>query len=506
MISILIAEQDPVALEAIRHQLDLHGHDSILASTADAALTLIASEGADISGLIANVLLDDGISGWEVARRLREINPGAVIGYLSATGHGDWAAKGVPHSVMIATAGGDHDIPEDFFRLCRAEQPDGHAHRIDMSSSKRLADAIQRERDTLQEHFQRTPSFIAFLEGTDHRYVFANEAYIRLVERDVIGRTVVEAFPEAVAQGFVDILDRVYSSGEDFTAHGVEFRITLNEAEVKTTFIDLVYRPIRGTDGNVCGIFVEGEDLTAQLATQERVAALQNELIHIARVNAMGVLSTTLAHELNQPLASIQNYVSAAAMLARQQALDPGIVECLDGASQSALRAGEIIRRLRAMTMRRSVKREAMDIEPAVREAVATACTGRFDARIAYDFRATGPIRADRVQLQQVILNLVRNALEAAGPDGADLRISTADEGGFVRCCVSDSGPGISEAMLPRIFDTFATTKADGMGVGLSLFKTIVETHGGTVSASNNDGGGAAFCFTLPKASPAEAG
>lgn len=499
MFSVLVVDRDPVALETIRHQLDLRGHGAVTASNARIAIDLIESQEHSFSGVITGVELDAGISGWDVARRLREQNPVAAVGYLSTTGHRDWAVHGVPDSVLISSPGSDLDIPEDFLLLCRADHPTEDMHHGSMTSGQRLAEAIERERDTLQEHFQRTPSFIAFLEGPEHRYVFANKSYIRLVEREVVGLTVIEAFPEAVAQGYVDILDRVYKSGEDFVAHGVEFRIELTQKETKTTYIDLVYRPLRGSDGHVYGIFVEGEDLTAQLETQERIAALQNELIHVARINAMGMLASTLAHELNQPLASTQNFVAAAAILARQSPLEPRIIECLDSASESALRAGEIIRRLRAMTIRRSVKREAIALEPALREAVSTACTGRFEVRVSYDFQSTALVRADPVQLQQVTLNLIRNALEAAGPTHPDILVSTIDEGAFVRCCVRDAGSGIAPHLLPRIFDAFATTKAEGMGVGLSMCKTIIETHGGTLTAQNNDDAGATICFTLPR-------
>lgn len=493
---ILIVAADPIAFETIGQQLDLRGHSIATATTSEAALDLIDGGGQPLSGLIIQVDPGDA-GGWAIARRMREVNPTAAIGYLFPLRHHDWAINGVPGSVLIGSAGGEYDIPEDFFRLLYAAD---HGLRTgEGDNSHKLADAIRRERDKLQDHFQRTPSFIAFLEGPDHRYSFANAAYVRLVERDVIGRTVAEAFPEAVAQGFVDILDRVYRSGEDFVAHAVEFRINLSETETKTTYIDLVYRPMRDADGHICGIFVEGEDLTSLLETRERIAVLQNELIHIARINAMGMLASTLAHELNQPLASTQNFVAAATMLAREDPSQPRLLECLEKASQGALRAGDIIRRLRAMTARRSVQREPVALEPVLREAIATACTGRFDVDVSYDFRSTALVRADAVQLQQVMLNLVRNALEASAKGRAQLHVSTADDDALVRTSLSDSGIGIPEAMLSRIFETFATTKADGMGVGLSLCRTIIESHGGSLSVHNNSEGGATFSFTLPR-------
>lgn len=494
---ILIVAHDPVAFETIGHQLGLRGYAIATATSPEAALDHIDGKGRALCGLIIQIDPRDA-SGWAIARRMREVNPTAAIGYLFPLRHHDWAINGVPGSMLIGSPGGEHDIPEDFFRLLYAA--DRGLQTREGDNSHNLADTIRRERDMLQDHFQRTPSFIAFLEGADHRYSFANAAYVRLVEREVVGRTVVEAFPEAVAQGFVDILDRVYRSGEDFVAHAVEFRINLSDAETKTVYIDLIYRPMRDADGDICGIFVEGEDLTTALETRERIAVLQNELIHIARINAMGMLASTLAHELTQPLASTQNFVAAATILARQIPPQPRLLECLEKASQNALRAGEIIRRLRAMTARRSIQREAVALEPVLREAIGTACTGRFDVDISYDFRSTSLVRADAVQLQQVMLNLVRNALEACAAEAPCLSISTNDDDAYVRTCLRDSGPGIPEAMLSRLFETFATTKSDGMGVGLSLCKTIIESHGGALTAQNNrNGEGATFCFTLPR-------
>jgi two-component system sensor kinase FixL len=499
MTSVLIVDRDPLLQEAARRQIEARGLVALIARSADEAVDLIAADGANLSGLIANIDLADMTSGWNVARLVREHVPEAAIGYLSSSGHRGWAVHGVPNSVLISTGGGAHAIPDSFFRLCRAAGGGDREPPADLAAD-RLARAVQRERELLYAHFQHTPSFIAFLGGADHRYTFVNNAYARLVERDVIGLTVVEAFPEAIAQGFVDILDRVYETGEEFIAHGIEFEVEIDNGPTKRTWLDLVYRPIRETDGTIAGVFVEGEDLTERQETQARVNALQNQLIHIARVNAMGLLSSTLAHELNQPLASIHNFMAAASIAASRQELDPLIIKCLDGASASALRAGGIVRRLRAMTVNGPIHKQMVAVEPALREAVATACTGRFDVEVGYDLGSTASVLVDQVQFQQVMLNLLQNAIEAANGAGPQLQVSTADDAGFVRICVRDFGSGISPDILPRIFESFATTKPEGMGIGLSLCRTIVEAHGGVMTAHDNEDAGATFCFTLPRA------
>ena len=495
MTTVLVVDQDRFVLETTCEQLSRRGFLCHSASSADDAIDHLSGRRSALSGLITNINLPGDISGWEIARIVRQKNPEACVGYLSASGHRDWAVNGVPGSVLITrTAAGD--VADVFVRLCDSEAA---ARSLDFADTIGMAAALQREREVLWSHFQHTSNFIAFLGGPEYRYTFANDAYVKLVERDVVGKTVVEAFPEVIAQGFVDILDRVYRSGEEFIAHGVEFVVELENGDRKNTFIDLVYRPMRDASGKIGSIFVEGEDLTERRAAQERIQALQNELIHIARVNAMGVLASTLAHELNQPLASIHNFMSAASIMAKQQSLDAPLLKCIEDTRSSALRAGNIIRKLRAMTSKRPVKREPVALEAALREAVAVATIGRRDATISYDIGTTAAVRADQVQLQQVMLNLIQNAVEAAGPDGPTLHISTSDEGPFVRICLSDSGPGIEDHILPRVFDAFSTTKAEGMGVGLSLCRTIIEAHGGTMTAHNNVSGGATFCFTLLK-------
>ncbi|RVT94964.1 ATP-binding protein [Sphingomonas crocodyli] len=499
MISVLIAERDAADAAALRRQLESSGCGAIVVTDAADAAGLIEAEGGSLSGLIVNVELGDGVNGWDLARRLREVNPAAAVGYVSALGHGDWAINGVPGSVLIGAPGGGKTLPDEFFRLCRARHQGRGTLQIALSDEHGLNAAIRTEREALQEHLQRTPSFIAVLDGPEHRFIFANEAYVRLVEREVVGHTVIEVFPEVQEQGFIDILDRVYRTGEDFVAHGVEFYMKREGVENKTTYIDLIYRPIRNTAGDIHGIFVEGEDLTEQMETRDRLETLQNELIHVARINAMGQLASALAHELTQPLAAIQNYVSAAEMLTEREGRDERVAECLKGAAASVHRAGEIIHRLRAMTMRGAAQHERTAIEPLLRDAATIACTGRPDVRLSWDLQARGMVRVDPVQIQQVMLNLIRNAIEAAGGEKPAITISTEGDGRMLRCCVSDAGPGIGPDMMPRIFQAFASSKRDGMGIGLSLSKRIIETHGGRMTAENNDDRGARFCFTVQR-------
>jgi two-component system sensor kinase FixL len=245
-------------------------------------------------------------------------------------------------------------------------------------------------------------------------------------------------------------------------------------------------------------------DLTEQQRAELRLKELQSELIHVSRLSAMGTMASTLAHELNQPLAAITYYMQGA----RDLVGDPGedaramLVEALDESANEALRAGNIVRRLREFVARGEVEKRVEDLNHLIDEASRLALIGARERGIRSFFdldRTVKHVLVDRVQMQQVLVNLLRNAMEAMnGCTTCDLVIATAQEpGGMVRVSVSDTGSGISDDMLPKLFEAFATTKENGMGLGLSICRTIVEAHGGRIWAEPRDGGGTIFNFTL---------
>lgn len=245
-------------------------------------------------------------------------------------------------------------------------------------------------------------------------------------------------------------------------------------------------------------------DLSERQETEARLQELQAELVHISRLTAMGEMASALAHELNQPLSAITNYMSGSRRLLEDKT-DPEaeqVREALGHAAGQALRAGEIIRRLRAFVARGESEKRVESLKKMVEEASALALVGAKDrgVRIFYDFAPDlDVVLADKVQIQQVLLNLMRNAIEAM--DGAprrDLSIRTRKvEDAMVEIAVADTGAGIEADIADRLFEPFATTKTSGMGVGLSISKTIVEAHGGRISAAPGPQGGAVFAFTL---------
>ena len=257
---------------------------------------------------------------------------------------------------------------------------------------------------------------------------------------------------------------------------------------------------IEQEEGRSVRIFGTKQDVTLELAAQERMQTLQTELIHVSRVSAMSTMGATLAHELNQPLTAVVSYMAAGRRILGTISAPPDLAECMNEAGSAAMRAGEIIRRLREMTVRGRSSTEMLDIRDVIIQAVALPCAGETSVALSYDLQDAEFVLADRLQVQQVLFNLVRNAVEAASGKPCQIHVSTRRAGDYLEIHVTDDGPGIPSDVLPKVFDSLVTTKARGMGIGLSISRTIVEAHGGRITARNEPGGGASVCFTLPLA------
>lgn len=250
-------------------------------------------------------------------------------------------------------------------------------------------------------------------------------------------------------------------------------------------------------------------DITDRHAAEERFSNMNAELAHVSRQSAMSELAADLAHELNQPLSATSNFLAAARMLIEAGEDSERALELLRMGSEQTLRAGQIIRRLRDFMERRDVEMGMESVEATVRDAVELVLvgTGQFHIRVAYAFDPeAAEVFADRIQLQQVLVNLLRNAMDAlraSPPSRRQITVGSRPVSGqMVEINISDTGPGIPEAILKQLFSRFTTTKGHGggMGIGLSISRRIVEAHGGTLTAENRPGGGAIFRFTLPAA------
>jgi two-component system sensor kinase FixL len=246
-------------------------------------------------------------------------------------------------------------------------------------------------------------------------------------------------------------------------------------------------------------------DVSERVATEQRLAELNSELLHAARLSAMGEMAEGLAHELNQPLTASVNFLGAAEMLMAREGADLGqIKDLIEMAREQALRTGEIIRRLRAFVAKGEVEVRAEPVEELVRDAVALVVASSFqpDVVVEYDLQAgQRMVLVDRVQLQQVLVNLLRNAVEAMRQSetgsGEIVIASRCIDSETIEISVNDTGPGLPESFLNAPWRSFASTKKNGMGVGLSISRRIIEAHGGRLVAENRAAGGATFRFTL---------
>jgi two-component system sensor kinase FixL len=246
-------------------------------------------------------------------------------------------------------------------------------------------------------------------------------------------------------------------------------------------------------------------DLTEQQSAELRMQEMQAELVHFSRLSAVGTMASALAHELNQPLTAVANYLEAGRDLIDSP--DPDVKdilrEALSEAAVQAVRAGDIVRKLRSYVSRGEVDAHAVPLAPLLADAIALSkiSRDRADIPVKVEFaKGVDRVLADAIQIQQVVINLIRNAMDALADrqDGAIvLRAFQAEEPGFVAIEVCDNGPGLPAEMRQTLFKPFATTKSHGMGLGLSICQTIVEAHGGTIRAMPRPTGGSCFRFTL---------
>ena len=245
-------------------------------------------------------------------------------------------------------------------------------------------------------------------------------------------------------------------------------------------------------------------DLSERQEHEHRLHELQAELLHISRLSTMGEMASALAHELNQPLAAVANYLQGSRRLLQNISDECAsvIAEALDKAAEQAIRAGEVIQRLRDFVARGETERRIESIKKLIEETGALALVGAKEKSVRVNFQlhpSIDLVLVDKVQIQQVLLNLMRNALEAMeNSDRRELVVATTPAGdGMIAVDVADTGCGVSPDIASQLFRPFITTKRKGMGIGLSISRTIIESHEGQITAKANPNGGMIFRFTL---------
>jgi two-component system, LuxR family, sensor kinase FixL len=372
--------------------------------------------------------------------------------------------------------------------------------------------ALERNAAHLRSILSSIPDAMVVFDqrGTILSFSAAAERMFGYMETDVVGRRVSTLLPEQDRRRYDGELDR-HLAGDAQPGMG-SGRIIVGQRRDGSEFpVELAIGEASSDGHRIFTGFIR--DLTEKQLSELRLKELQSELIHVSRLSAMGTMASTLAHELNQPLTAIANYMQAGRDLIdrvdERAELLPLLREAVAESGKEALRAGKIVRRLRDFVSHGEVDKQIEDLPSMVEEASRLALIGTAERGLLAAYHldpAATKVLVDRVQIQQVIVNLVRNAAEAMEESAVRELVITSkpDTRGMVRVSIFDSGPGIAPQVAARLFQAFSSTKEGGMGLGLSICRTIIEAHGGRIWAEARPGGGSVFHFTLMGASTEE--
>lgn len=367
---------------------------------------------------------------------------------------------------------------------------------------------MSREKDEVYPAlYDKAPGFIALSDGANHTFTYVNAAYKSFVRRDrLIGKTVAEALPEMVEQDVIAILDDVYQSGKPFLASEMPLRIWNPELErTEVRWVDAIYQPVRDDSGAITGLFCSGHDVTELRKANKELAALRLEIDHVSQMSAMGTMAATLAHELNQPLTAISNYLAGVRPLGGEAPDAHRLTEALKGIRDASDRASGIIDHVRQLTKHRKPRLMPFNLKDAANECirlVRSSCDSRitFENRIAADLTMT----ADLVKIQQVLINLLQNACDAtADAPHAVVAVDAMRDDERLTVCVADSGSGVAPEAVATMFAWTESFKNEGMGIGLSICRTIIELHRGSIWLEKTGPHGSEFRFSVPDPVPA---
>jgi len=375
-----------------------------------------------------------------------------------------------------------------------------------------VAQALEREAH-LQSILDTVPDAMIVIDihGVIQSFSKAAERLFGWTAGEAVGRNISAMMPTPYAADHDHYLQRYQETGERRII-GIG-RVVVGARRDGSTFpMELAVGEMSSGEHRYFTGFVR--DLTEPQAVERRLQDMQSELIHVSRLTSMGEMASALAHELNQPLSAIANYMKGSVRLLDGPKPDlTRIRGALNEAGEQALRAGAIIRRLREFVGKGEAETRIENLPKLIEEAGALAMVGARETGVRLNFDLAFEARlviADKVQVQQVVLNLMRNAVDAMS-DQTTPRILTVAarlaafdrDNAMVEVSVSDTGPGIRPDIAERLFQPFVTSKSDGMGVGLSICRTIIEAHGGALWVEPRPGGGAVFRFTL-RAAPEE--
>ncbi len=361
----------------------------------------------------------------------------------------------------------------------------------------RLINQLQQQRERLADLFQQAPAFFAVLRGPDYIFEMINPLYQELMgQRDLIGKSVREAIPEAEGQGFIALLDDVYRSGKPFVGRRSPIHLARTASKsLEERFLDFVYQPRREPDGTISGIIVLGVDVTE--SKRAELALMQTE-----KLAAVGRLASSIAHEINNPLESVTNLL----YLARVTAWNPETREYLDIADRE-LRRVAVIANQTLRFHKQSSRPQLITCEELIESAISL-YQGRLvnsNVQVEKRKRAARPVLCFEGEIRQVLSNLIVNAIDAMHPHGGRLLMRSREatdwktgRKGLV-LTVADTGSGMSSDTAAKIFEPFFTTKeSGGTGLGLWVSYEIIQRHGGTLAVrSSRRKGRSGTVFTL---------
>jgi two-component system, LuxR family, sensor kinase FixL len=370
---------------------------------------------------------------------------------------------------------------------------------IGVSKIARDLSEIQRREALLRSILDTVPDALVVIDegGLIQSFSTAAERLFGFAPEEVVGHNVSMLMPSPYREQHDSYLARYLLTGERHII-GIG-RIVVGQRKDGSTFpMELAVGEVHLTGARLFTGFIR--DVTERQDRERRLSELQTELIHVSRLNELGQMVSALAHEVNQPLTAMANYVSGVRRLLAAGNRQ-GAELAMERIAEQADRARQIIQRLRNLVKKNEGEHRVESLSTVIEEASALALVGigqglKLSIQVAAD---AAEAVIDKIQIQQVLLNLIRNAAEAMdGSTRRELSITTARAEDMVEICVADTGPGLPELVRARLFEPFVTTKPNGMGVGLSVCRAIVEAHGGELRAGDAEGGGTVFRLTVP--------